>query len=123
MKTHGMSNRSEYWIWKSMRSRCNNVKTENYKNYGGRGIKVCKRWDSFENFYKDMGPRPSSEYSIERLDNDGNYEPSNCKWGTREEQQNNMRSNVLITYQDKTQTLAQWCRELKVVYFFSFLKE
>jgi hypothetical protein len=90
-----------------MKSRCFNPANHKYKDYGARGIKVCEWWLKFENFFADMGARPSG-MTIERKDNDGNYEPTNCKWATREEQQNNRRANVLLTARGKTLTLAQW---------------
>jgi hypothetical protein len=75
-----------------MKTRCYNPNTEYYKHYGGRGIKVCDRWlNSYENFLKDMGPKPSLIYSLDRIDVNGNYEPSNCKWSTPKEQVNNRR--------------------------------
>jgi len=86
---HGMSKTSEFKVWTSMRDRCKNPKNCRYKDYGGRGISVCSRWDKFESFFGDMGNRPSSEFSIDRINNNGNYEPSNCKWSTRSEQQRN----------------------------------
>ena len=91
--THGKKNTSEYRSWYGMKSRCYNPNNKRYKNYGGRGIEVCDRWkDSFENFYNDMGSKPSSKHSIDRIDNDRNYEPGNCKWSTATEQNRNQRN-------------------------------
>lgn len=91
-RTHGLSSSREYWIYHAMKSRCLNPKSSDYPRYGGRGIKVCDRWQhSFENFYADMGPRPSDKHSIERRENNGNYEPSNCYWATASEQNKNKR--------------------------------
>lgn len=88
----------EYHTWAGMIQRCTNPKNPNYPNYGGRGIKVCARWRSFENFYKDMGPRPSAEYEIDRYpDNDGDYKLSNCRWTTPIGQGRNKRNNVHVT--------------------------
>lgn len=81
----------EYQAWASMRQRCLNPKSQRFHDYGGRGITVCKEWESFEQFYADMGPRPSSDHSIDRIDNDSGYSPVNCKWSTRSEQQKNKR--------------------------------
>jgi hypothetical protein len=76
-----------------MKQRCQDVNLSQYKDYGGRGVKVCERWKDYLNFYADMGPRPSVKHSLDRVNNDGNYEPSNCKWVTRKEQNRNKRSN------------------------------
>lgn len=91
-KTHGESIKetSEYRTWKGMLNRCRNPKCERYPRYGGRGIKVCVRWQkSYENFLLDMGRKPSNKYSIDRINNDGNYEPGNCRWATIDVQANN----------------------------------
>ena len=91
---HGKSRTTEHVIWGNMIQRCTNPKTINYKDYGGRGIIVCQRWrDSFENFLSDMGKRPSFDYTLDRIDNNGNYEPGNCKWSTQSEQNKNQRRN------------------------------
>lgn len=88
---HGMSYSSEYRIYNAMKSRCYNDKVKGYEYYGGRGVIVCDRWlESFQNFYDDMGPRPN-ELSIDRINNDGNYEPDNCKWSNKSEQNMNRR--------------------------------
>lgn len=123
MKTHCMSGTKEYGIWKSMRQRCLDKNAGHFARYGGRGIKICKRWDSFAVFLKDMGACPEG-YSIERKNNQGNYTPSNCIWTSTQRQANNRRSSRFITYNGKTQTLADWSRELdmRIITLFMRLK-
>lgn len=89
--THGKTGTPEYLVWKGMRQRCNNVNSTCYYKYGKRGIKICDRWSLFENFLSDMGMRPSEKYSIERINNDGNYCPENCRWETATKQARNQR--------------------------------
>jgi hypothetical protein len=108
---HGMAHSPEYRIWSLVHDRCMNPRNRTYDRHGGRGIKLCERWMTFRNFYEDMGQRPSSDHSIDRIDNNGNYEPGNCRWATRIEQANNRRSNVLLTFEGRTLTAKQWSRE------------
>lgn len=95
-ESHGKYRSPEYKIWTAMKQRCGNRKCSEYRSYGGRGIAVCDRWsDSFSAFIADMGERPGPEYQIDRIDNDGNYEPENCRWATPAQNSQNQRSNVL----------------------------
>jgi hypothetical protein len=109
--THGMAGNRTYRIWLGLRSRCNNPTNKDFKNYGGRGIKVDPTWnESFINFLMDMGEVPAG-MSIDRIDNNGHYERSNCRWATPLENANNTRRTVFVTYNDKTQSIADWARE------------
>jgi len=114
--THGKSKTPTYNIWKGMRKRCLNPTDKSFHNYGGRGISVCNRWSKYENFYSDIGERPSNKHSIDRIDNNGNYEPNNCQWALKETQMNNMRTNINLTYKHKTLTVRQWSKLSKVSY-------
>lgn len=124
-KTHGQSNSkdyagtAEYRAWAGMKSRCYNKKRGDYERYGGRGIKVCERWsgkNGFINFLSDMGRKPTQDHSLDRYpDNNGHYEPSNCRWATRSEQGINKRNNHMLTLNGKTQTIAQWSKELGIL--------
>ena len=96
-----------------MKARCRNKKDPAYPNYGGRGIDVCELWkNSFMAFYEDMGPKPSDDHCIERIDNEGNYEPGNCRWATPAEQGINKRNNVMLTYKGETLCMTHWQRKL-----------
>lgn len=115
LRTHGMTRTPEFRIWQHIRERCSNPNTKSFKDYGARGITVCDEWrNSFLQFYADMGQRPSSAHSIERKNNDGPYSKENCEWATCLEQNNNTRDNFFITFHDRTQTLAQWAREIGI---------
>lgn len=108
----GRSYTPEWRAWKAMHDRCSNPQHAAYARYGGRGIKVCKRWGSFDNFLADMGPRPSDAHSLDRKNNDGDYKPSNCRWATSEEQNRNTRANRHFTANGRTQLLTDWAKEL-----------
>ena len=111
---HGMSHTKIHNIWSNMKQRCSNPKIPQYRNWGGRGISVCDRWlDSFDNFYKDMGDCPKGT-SIDRIDNDGNYCPENCRWATWNEQVNNRSTNINIKFKGKVQSVAMWAKELGI---------
>ena len=110
---HGLSKTPAYRRWGSIKARCNNKNSNHYADYGGRGIKVCRRWLKFDNFQDDMGERPKGT-SIDRINNNGNYEPSNCKWSTKKEQSNNRRNNIVIKYKGNEKTITEWARHFKI---------
>jgi hypothetical protein len=113
-RTHGQSESRTYRAWAAMKNRCYNASNPAYKDWGGRGIKVCERWlGSFENFYEDMGERPP-RMSLDRRESSGNYAPDNCRWATSKQQANNRRGNVNLTLEDRTQTVAAWAEELGI---------
>lgn len=103
-----------YQIWNGMIQRCFNDKRKNYHRYGGRGITVCDRWLDFNNFIADMESTYQKGLTIDRIDNNGNYSPNNCKWSTTKEQANNRRNNHFITYQGMTKTLMGWANYLNL---------
>lgn len=106
--THGRSNDPIFAVWSSMVKRCRNPNDRAFKDYGGRGIKVCDRWlTSFENFLADMG-EPTPGMQLDRIDNEGNYEPRNCRWVTSKQNCRNRRSNVFIEYQGQRKSIAEW---------------
>lgn len=110
-RTHGRARTPLYRVWAEMRYRCANPDHPDYRHYGGRGIGVCERWADFSAFLEDMGERPKG-LTLERIDNDGDYEPGNCRWATRAEQASNMRSNRIIEHNGMAMTLSQWARYL-----------
>ena len=113
-ETHGLSKIIEYRVWHYMKTRCYNENTKKYKDYGGRGISVCDEWkNSFEQFYKDMGPRPGKGYSIHRK-NDGNYCKENCVWATQKEQMNSMRRNHILEYNGEKRTVSEWSKIVNI---------
>lgn len=110
-KTHGMSGSRLYYIWSTMRQRCNNPNNHKYKNYGDRGIKICNEWNLFENFMAwALSNGYSDELTIERINVNGNYEPCNCKWVTNDEQQRNKRNNKYLILKGEKRTLSEWSR-------------
>jgi hypothetical protein len=104
---------TEYAIWSAMIQRCTNPNNNRYARYGQRGIKVCDRWkNSFENFLSDVGPRPSARHSIDRINNDGNYEPGNVRWATAVEQARHRTSSLIVEYLGESKSLMEWCDTL-----------
>lgn len=107
--THGRSKTKVWRVWLSIRMRCDNPRNSKYEYYGGRGIRVCDRWRSFENFFFDMGEPPSARHSIDRFpNNNGNYEPGNCRWATADQQMRNTSKNINVTIDDKTMCVMDW---------------
>lgn len=113
--THGMTGTGAWHSWRDMMKRCTAKKSEHYHSYGGRGISVCKEWLSFEGFYASMGDRPPG-MSIERDDVDGNYEPGNCRWIPRKEQNQNKRNTIFVTIDGERLCLSVACRKLGLSY-------
>ena len=116
---HNLSHSREYNSWKGMIQRCENPNHTYYPLYGGRGIRVCDRWSDFRNFLADMGPRPEGN-SLDRVDNFGDYEPSNCRWASQKQQIRNMRANTLINHNGEWKTAVEWS-EISPVDYCTFL--
>lgn len=110
---HGMTKTPIYGLWHAMIQRCYDKNCHAYSRYGGRGIIVCDKWQTFEGFYEDMGDRPQGK-SLERLDNNGNYSRENVIWADIKQQNNNRRTNVVLEHNGKKQTMQQWCDELNL---------
>ncbi len=122
-ETHGMSSSVEYNSWCGMKRRCYNKKDKKFERYGSRGIKVSKKWkNSFSHFYKDMGPRPSSKHSLDRIDNNKGYSKDNCRWATQIEQQNNKQKNIRVTFMGMTKTLKEWSYHTGISYMAIYLR-
>jgi hypothetical protein len=114
-RTHGMRYTRIYNIWRSMRQRCSNSNCIRYSRYGGRGITVCDEWNDFNCFYKwAIATGYKDDLTIDRINTDGNYEPSNCRWATYKEQANNIKTNRLITYDGETKTMTQWAEAIGI---------
>ena len=113
-RTHGMEGTATYNVWAGLIQRCTNKRCREYPRYGGRGIRVCARWrESFEAFLSDMGEKPSGK-SIDRIDNNGDYEPGNCRWATNSEQMRNRSTTEMLTYQGETLPLPEWAQRLGI---------
>lgn len=111
---HGKSRTALYKLWQGMIARCENPQKKQFHRYGGRGIKVCERWHDFDLFSLDVGDRPSTQHSLERKDNDGDYTPLNCKWADKKEQSNNRTDTVWLTLKGITKSRMDWCREFNL---------
>lgn len=111
-ENHGLYKRPEYAVWIQIKQRCLNPRCRAFKNYGGRGLTICERWEnSFANFLADMGERPTDKHSIDRTDNARGYSPDNCRWATKLEQTNNTRANVTVLFQGASMTFAEAYRK------------
>ena len=111
-----LTNKRFYNIWALIKQRCLNSKCPTFYRYGGRGIVICDKWLKYEGFKEDMIPNYEENLTIERIDNNGNYEPKNCRWVTMKEQQNNRRDNIIIEYQNQKHTLPEWSKLLGINY-------
>ena len=114
--THGMSYSYEYIAWQGMKARCGNPKNPKFPMYGARGITVCDQWlNSFESFFSSMGPRPSANHSVDRIDSNGNYEPDNCRWADKKLQAENRPGFVrFIEFNGQKKTITEWAKEIGI---------
>lgn len=115
-KRHGLHGTPTYKVWRAMRKRCNQPSLDSYERYGGRGVRVCERWASFQCFLEDMGEKPSPSHSIDRIDNNGNYEPNNCRWATCEEQARNRSNSIKLELNGISKTLPEWSEATGIKY-------
>jgi hypothetical protein len=114
-RQHGMCGTPEYVAWQRMNDRCNNPNSEDFPDYGGNGVTICERWKSFENFYADMGPKPSASHSVDRRDGSKGYSPENCRWATPKEQSRNRPSFIRqITFNGETLCLTDWAAKIGI---------
>lgn len=113
-RTHGQPKDKTYHTWSQIIQRCDNKNNPSYHLYGGRGITVCKRWRRYDNFLADMGRPASSDLTIDRINNNGHYRPSNCRWATHKQQNRNRRDNVSVSFGGKTMLICEWADELGV---------
>jgi hypothetical protein len=111
-----LTHRPLYVLWTGIKTRCYNPNEKIYPYYGGRGIRLCERWHNFVAFESDMGPRPSPKHSIDRIDNNGDYTPENCRWATRLEQSGNRRNNIQLTHNGETHHVKEWARRVGLTY-------
>ena len=122
-KTHGLSYDRAYRIWGSMKARCNRKSHVAYKNYGGRGIRICSAWErSFDNFIDDMGMPPTDKHTIDRIDSNGNYEPSNCRWTTMKVQQRNRRNTLYVLYSGCKMRLTEYAENNNMTYSAAYMR-
>lgn len=113
-RNHGMSRTSEHNTWKTMKQRCCNPNSKAFSRYGGNGITICERWKSFDNFYADMGPKPSASHSVDRIDGSKGYCPENCRWATPKEQSQNRAFVRMVTFQGETLCLTDWASKVGI---------
>jgi hypothetical protein len=112
--THGLSKTPEYFIWATLKQQCNNKNSRSYPGYGGKGVKLCKRWEKFENFLADMGERPNKSFCLRQINPLGDFSPENCEWQKKPKGSAPIRGHKFLTFNGKTQSLSAWARELKI---------